>query len=50
MIAVMNGILANQKKGGDVRQSLNESRDDCHYFFDLDLSPEEAEALGWKQR
>ena len=50
MITVMNGILASQKKGGDVRRLLNKIRDDCHYFFDLDLTPEEAEALGWKKR
>ena len=49
MITVMNGILASQKKGGDVRRLLNKIRDDCHYFFDLDLTLEEAEALGWKQ-
>jgi len=42
MITVMNGILASQKKGGDVRRLLNKIRDDCHYFFDLDLTPEEA--------
>jgi hypothetical protein len=42
--------LASQKKGGDVRRLLNKIRDDCHYFFDLDLTPEEAEALGWKKR
>ena len=49
MITVMNGILASQKKGGDVRRLLNKIRDDCHYFFDLDLTSEEAETLGWKE-
>jgi hypothetical protein len=49
MITVMNGILARQKRGGDARQWLNEIRDGYHYFFDLDLTLEEAEALGWKQ-
>lgn len=49
MIAVMNGILARQKKGGDVRYFLNKIRDGEHYFFDLDLTSEEAEALGWKR-
>jgi hypothetical protein len=49
MITVINGILARQKRGGDARQWLNEIRDGYHYFFDLDLTPEEAKALGWKQ-
>jgi hypothetical protein len=50
MITVMNGILASQKKNGDVRQFLNEIRYGHHYFFDLDLTSEEAEALGWEKR
>ena len=50
LITVMNGILATQRKSEDVRRLLNKIRDDCHYFFDLDLTPEEAEALGWKKR
>ena len=49
MIAVMNDILARQKKSGDVRRLLNEIRDGSHYFFDLDLTSEEAETLGWKE-
>jgi hypothetical protein len=50
MITVMNCILARQKKeDGDVRQFLNEIRGGDHYFFDLDLIPDEAETLGWNK-
>ena len=47
MIASINAILARQKRRLDVRYALNKIRDGEFYFFDLDLTPEEAESLGW---
>jgi hypothetical protein len=49
MIAVMNSILARRKRSEDVRHLLNKIRSGDYYFFDLDLTPEQAEALGWKK-
>jgi hypothetical protein len=54
MIAVVNRILARQKKQrdagrvADVRSVLNQVRNGGYYFFDLDLTPKEAESLGWQ--
>jgi hypothetical protein len=48
MITIMNGILARQKKQGDVRRVLGQIRGGGFYFFDLDLTREEAVSLGWK--
>ena len=50
MIATLNDILAKQKRRGhcDIRYALNKIRDGEVYFFDLDLTREEAESLGWK--
>jgi hypothetical protein len=50
LIAVVNPILARQRIRGDVRLLLCQIRhgDDC-YFFDLDLSAQEAKSLGWQR-
>ena len=48
MIAIVNGVLARQKRQSDVRSVLDKIRDCGFYFFDLDLTTEEAESLGWK--
>ena len=48
MIKVVNGILAKQRKHGDVRRVLDQIRDGGYNFFDLELSNQEAESLGWK--
>jgi hypothetical protein len=50
LTAVVNPILAGQRIRGDVRLLLGQIRhgDDC-YFFDLDLSAQEAESLGWQR-
>ena len=40
MITIMNGILARQKKQGDVRRVLGQIRGGGFYFFDLDLTRE----------
>ena len=48
MIAVVNPILAKQKRRDDVRQVLDQIRHGDYYFFDLDLTNQEAESLGWK--
>jgi len=51
MITVVNRILSRQTKGGgDVRRVLDQIRHGGYYFFDLHLTPGEAEALGWNQR
>ena len=50
MITVVNRILAHQPKRGNVRRILDQIRDGGYYFFDLDLTPHEAEALGWNQQ
>jgi hypothetical protein len=49
LIAVVNPILAGQRISNDVRPLLGQIRhgDEC-YFFDLDLSAQEAESLGWQ--
>lgn len=51
MIATVNCILSRQKKltdVGDVRHALSKIRDGEFYYFDLDLTTEEAKSLGWK--
>lgn len=48
MIETMNGILAKRKRLGDVRRVLDQIKEGGFYFFDLDLTREEAESLGWK--
>jgi hypothetical protein len=47
MIAIMNGILAKRKVRYDVTRVLDKVRHGGYYFFDLDLTREEAESLGW---
>jgi hypothetical protein len=54
LIVVVNRILARQKRHtdarrvADVRRVLDQVRDGGYYFFDLDLTAEEAESLGWQ--
>jgi len=54
LIVVVNRILARQKRRADARRVadvrcvLDQVRDGGYYFFDLDLTAEEAESLGWQ--
>jgi hypothetical protein len=47
MVAKINSILARQNKHCDMRFLLGQLRDG-HYFYDLDLTLQEALSLGWK--
>jgi hypothetical protein len=50
LIAVVNPILARQRIPDDVQLLLSRIRHgDERYFFDLDLSAQEAESLGWQR-
>ena len=48
LIEVMNRILAKQRTAGDVRLLIEKIRAGEHYFFDLNLTHEEAASLGWQ--
>ena len=49
MIVVLNRILAKQRRCSGVQLLVNEIRVSGQYFFDLNLTQEEAESLGWKK-
>ena len=44
----MNDILGRQKRDREIRHVLSRIQGGEHYFFDLDLTEEQAEALGWQ--
>jgi hypothetical protein len=48
MVSIMTDILARQKRDRDTRHVLNRIHGGEHYFFDLDLTEEQAETLGWQ--
>jgi hypothetical protein len=48
MVSIMNDILARQKRDRDIRHVLSMVHGGEHYFFDLDLTEKQAEALGWQ--
>jgi hypothetical protein len=45
----MNGILARQKRAGDIGRFLSDIQRGEHYFFDIDLSEKQAELFGWNK-
>ena len=47
MIATVYDILTKQKRQDDLSRVLGQIRDGGYYFFDLDLTEEEAESLGY---
>src|SRR6516225_580357 len=47
MIDVVVRLLASQKRPDDLRHVLDRVRNGSYYFFDLDLTAEEAESLGF---
>ncbi|HUO15508.1 MAG TPA: hypothetical protein VMX38_11025 [Verrucomicrobiae bacterium] len=47
LVAILNDILARQKRCKEVGRVLDLLRRGEHYFFDLDLTREQAESLGW---
>jgi hypothetical protein len=48
MVTKINSILARQHMHCDVRFLLGQLREDGHYFYDLDLTLQEASSLGWR--
>ncbi len=48
MVSIMTEILTRQKRDRDTRHVLSRIRGGEHYFFDLDLTAEQAETLGWQ--
>lgn len=48
MISIMTDILARQKRDRDTRHVLSMIHGGEHYFFDFDLTEEQAETLGWQ--
>jgi hypothetical protein len=50
MTSTMNAILAREKRGRDVRLFMNDAHAGGHYFFDVDLTEEQAASLGWRKR
>lgn len=48
MVSIMTDILARQKRDRDSRHVLYRIHGGEHYFFDLDLTEEQAETLGWQ--
>ncbi len=49
MVEGMNRILARQNKRANIKRLLTQIRREGYYFFDLDLTQQEAESLGWKR-
>ena len=50
LLSLMNGVLARQKSYSNVRLLSGYFRTVDRYFFDLDLTQEQAESLGWFSR
>lgn len=48
MVSLMTNILARQRRDRDARHVLSSVHAGEHYFFDLDLTEKQAEALGWQ--
>jgi hypothetical protein len=48
IIAVVIRLLAKQKRSDDVHNVLHQITNGGYYFFDLDLTAEEAESLGYR--
>ena len=49
MVSTMNAILARQKRDREIRYSISANPTAEHYFFDIELTEEQAEFLGWRQ-
>lgn len=49
MLSIMNDVLARQKGDKDIRHVLTAIRGGEHYFFDVDLTFEQAESLGFRK-
>lgn len=50
MVSIMNAILATQKRERDVRHVMSRIHDGGHYFFDVDMTEEQARSLGWHRK
>ena len=50
MVSVINAILAKQKRERDVRSVMSTIHDGGHYFFDVDMTEEQARSLGWRRQ
>ena len=49
MVSTMNAILARQKRDRETRYSISTNPTGEHYFFDIELTEEQAKFLGWQQ-
>ena len=49
MVSTMNKILARRKRDRDIRHLISTNPTGEHYFFDVELTDEQAEFLGWRQ-
>lgn len=49
LVSIMRSILARQKRERDVGHLLRGIHEGEYYLFDVDLSKEQAELLGWKR-
>lgn len=49
LTSIMNAILATQKHERDIRRVMSKIQDGGHYFFDVDVTEEQARSLGWRK-
>jgi hypothetical protein len=47
MVSIVNVILATQRRERDIRRVMSKVHDRGHYFFDIDMTEEQARSLGW---
>ena len=47
VLSIISTIAARQKGNPDIRYMLGKAHEGEHYLFDVDLSEEQAECLGW---
>jgi len=49
MVSIMNAVLAAQRCERDVRRVMSKIHDGGRYFFDVDMTEEQARPLGWRR-
>jgi hypothetical protein len=49
MLSLMHDIVARQKRDRDLRLILGKIHEGEQYFFDVELTQEQAESLGWRK-
>jgi hypothetical protein len=49
LISLMNDIVRRQKPRMDIRELISKVHDGEHYIFDVELTEDQAECLGWRK-